>query len=90
MNQEPEEEEWIDTMTASKRFSVSPAWLYKLAFDEPIQVDHRIVTKGRLRSKIEYSVADLKRWDAKRDSRFKKSAQPTEQPGRTSPAYAGT
>ena len=89
MNQNPEEEEWIDTMTASKRFNVSPAWLYKLAFEEPQQLTHRIVTKGRLRSKIEYSVSDLKRWDAKRDSRFKKTSQPTEQPGRMRPAPAG-
>lgn len=81
MNQEPADEEWIDTMTACKRFRVSPATLYRLAYDEPIQVETRVIMKGKLRPKLLYRLSDLVLWNANRSPGRRYSEQPTETPG---------
>lgn len=82
MNQESEEEEWIDTMAAAKRFKVSAPTLYDLAYAEPARVETRVITKGRMRPKLEFKVADLKRWDEGRTSHWKeKSKQRSETQG---------
>lgn len=82
MNQQQDEEEWIDTMTASKRFRVSTPTLYDLAYAEPPIVTTREVKWGRMRTKLEWKVSDLQKWDESRTSHWKeKSRQRSETPG---------
>jgi hypothetical protein len=81
LNQDPEDkEEWIDTMTASKRFRVTTPTLYELAYSK--RVETRTRPMGRLREKLEFKVSDLKAWDDSRDSHWKeKSKERSETPG---------
>jgi hypothetical protein len=81
--------EWIGTMEASKRFGVSPAYLYKLAFEDEV-IDYRTAAMGKtnLRRKVFYKVADLEKWYEGRNSHFKRKHQKNETPGQKVPAVA--
>lgn len=80
MSEEPQQEEWLGILAASRVYDVSPAWLYDLAYRENSPLVHRFVTRGKRQQKIEFSKSSLDAWNATRGDRFKKKV--SDWPGR--------